>query len=50
VRWPEPQWIGIGASLGFLIAFLLLISMMRLNRRRWLDEEPGKIEPALETA
>jgi putative peptidoglycan lipid II flippase len=50
VRWPEPQWIGVGASLGFLIAFLLLISMMRLNRRRWLDEEPGKIEPALETA
>ncbi len=37
VRSPEPQRIGVGASLGFLIAFLLLFSLVRVNRQRWLD-------------
>ena len=32
VRSPEPQWIGLGASLGFLIAFVLLFSLVRMNR------------------
>ena len=50
VRTPEPQWIGVGASLGFLIAFLLLAALVRMNRRRWLDEMSGHSRPALETA
>ncbi len=29
VRSPEPQWIGVGASAGFLIAFLLCWSVNR---------------------
>jgi putative peptidoglycan lipid II flippase len=49
VRAPEPQWIGLGASLGFLIAFLLLFSLVRINRQRWLDESAGASQPALET-
>jgi len=49
VRSPEPQWIGLGASLGFLIAFLLLFSLVRINRQRWLDESAGDSQPALET-
>jgi putative peptidoglycan lipid II flippase len=49
VRSPEPQWIGLGASLGFLIAFLLLFSLVRINRQRWLDESAGDSPPALET-
>jgi len=49
VRSPEPQWIGLGASLGFLIAFLLLFSLVRVKRRRWLDESTRDSQPALET-
>lgn len=49
VRSPEPQWIGLGASLGFLIAFLLLFLLVRMNRQRWLDESAGDSQPALET-
>jgi putative peptidoglycan lipid II flippase len=49
VRSPEPQWIGVGASLGFLIAFLLLFSLVRVSRRRWLEESTGASQPALET-
>jgi hypothetical protein len=33
----SPELIGVGASLGFLIAFLLLFSLMRGNRRRWME-------------
>jgi putative peptidoglycan lipid II flippase len=47
VRKPEPQWIGVGASLGFLIAFLLLFALMRMSRRRWLEQSGGG--SALET-
>lgn len=50
VRTPEPQWIGVGASLGFLIAFLVLVALVRLNRRRWLEQPAGDSRPALETA
>jgi putative peptidoglycan lipid II flippase len=50
VRSPEPQWIGLGASLGFLIAFVLLFSLMRANRRRWLEQAARGSNPALETA
>jgi putative peptidoglycan lipid II flippase len=50
VRSPRPQWIGLGASFGFLIAFVLLFSLMRANRKRWLDEAAGSSRPALETA
>ncbi len=49
VRSPEPQWIGLGASLGFMIAFLLLFSLVRINRRRWLEESAADSQPALET-
>jgi putative peptidoglycan lipid II flippase len=49
VRSPEPQWIGLGASLGFMIAFVLLFSLVRINRQRWLDESAGGSQPALET-
>ncbi len=47
---PEPQWIGVGASLGFLLAFLLLFALMRINRRRWLEQAARDSQPALETA
>jgi len=50
VRSPEPQWIGLGASLGFLIAFLLLFSLVRINRQRWLDESAGDSQPAARVA
>jgi len=50
VRTPEPQWIGVGASLGFLIAFLLLFALMRINRHRWLEQAAGDSQPALEPA
>jgi putative peptidoglycan lipid II flippase len=32
VRSPEPQWIGVGASAGFLMAFFLLFALARANR------------------
>jgi putative peptidoglycan lipid II flippase len=50
VQRPQPQWIGVGASLGFLIAFLLLFTLMRLNRGRWLKQTAGEPEPALKPA
>lgn len=49
VRKPEPQWIGVGASLGFLIAFLLLFTLMRVTRRRWLEQPERDSRPALKT-
>ncbi|HUI78477.1 MAG TPA: lipid II flippase MurJ [Bryobacteraceae bacterium] len=48
LRSPEPQWIGVGASLGFLIAFVLLFALVWMNRRRWL-ELAANSRPALET-
>ena len=50
VRPSDPQWIGLGASLGFLIAFLLLFTLMRANRRRWIEQAARDSKPALETA
>jgi putative peptidoglycan lipid II flippase len=50
VRSPKPQWIGVGASLGFLIAFLLLFSLVRMNRRRWLEKAASDAQPVLEIA
>ncbi len=50
VRSPEPQWIGVGASMGFLIAFLLLFSLVRMNRRRWLAKVADDTSLLLETA
>ena len=50
VRTPKPQWIGVGASLGFLVAFLLLFALMRINRHRWLEQAAGDSQPALEPA
>jgi putative peptidoglycan lipid II flippase len=49
VRSPEPQWIGVGASVGFLIAFVLLFLMVRMNRQRWL-EDAAETPRVLETA
>jgi putative peptidoglycan lipid II flippase len=48
VRSPDPQWIGVGASMGFLIAFLLLFVLVRVNRRRWLEDSGGRARPVLE--
>lgn len=50
VRSPEPQWIGLGASVGFLIAFLLLFLLVRINRRRWLENAARDSCAVLETA
>jgi putative peptidoglycan lipid II flippase len=50
VRTPAPQRIGVGASLGFLLAFLLLFALMRINRRRWLEQAARDSQPSLETA
>ena len=49
VRSSEPQWIGLGASMGFLTAFLLLFLLVRIKRHRWLDEAASDSQPALET-
>jgi len=49
LRTTEPQWIGMGASLGFLIAFLVLFAMVWINRTRWLEEPVGKPRAAVET-
>jgi putative peptidoglycan lipid II flippase len=49
VRSPEPQWIGVGASSGFLIAFLLLFLLVRVNRRGWLEKASGDACAVLET-
>jgi putative peptidoglycan lipid II flippase len=32
----QPQWIGVGASLGLLAGFAALFVVMHANRRRWL--------------
>jgi hypothetical protein len=32
----QPQWIGVGASLGLLAGFATLFVMTRVNRQRWL--------------
>jgi len=50
VRSPKPQWIGVGASLGFLIAFLLLFLLVRMSRRRWLEKAASDSHPVLEIA
>jgi len=50
VRTREPRWIGVGASLGFLIAFILLFSLMKGGRGRWLQEAASGPAPVLETA
>ena len=50
VRRPEPQWIGVGASLGFLLAFLLLFALMRINRRGWVERAARDSHSAIETA
>lgn len=47
VHSPEPRWIGVGASLGFLIAFLLLFSLIRGNRRRWMEHAAGESRESL---
>ncbi len=49
LRTPDPRWIGVGASLGFLIAFLVLFVLVEIHRRRWLEELAGESRPALET-
>lgn len=50
LRSPQPQWIGVGASVGFLMAFVLLFALVRMCRRRWLEKPAGNSRPALETA
>jgi putative peptidoglycan lipid II flippase len=35
----QPQWIGLGATLGLLLGFLTLFAMMHGGRKRWLGEE-----------
>jgi putative peptidoglycan lipid II flippase len=34
----QPEWIGAGASLGLLAGFAMLFSVLRLHRRRWLEQ------------
>ena len=34
----QPEWIGAGASLGLLAGFAALFSLLRVRRRRWLEE------------
>ena len=34
----QPQWIGIGASVGALSGFGILFLLLLMNRRRWLEE------------
>lgn len=34
----QPEWIGLGATLGLLLGFLTLFALMHGSRRRWLME------------
>jgi putative peptidoglycan lipid II flippase len=34
----QPQWIGLGASVGALSGFAVLFLLVLLNRKRWLEE------------
>jgi putative peptidoglycan lipid II flippase len=34
---PEPQWIGVGASVGLIVGFLFVFVMARIRRRSWLE-------------
>jgi O-antigen/teichoic acid export membrane protein len=38
MRTPQPQFIGLGASLGFLCAFAVLFAVAHAKRRQWLAE------------
>ena len=38
LRSHQPQWIGLGASLGLLAGFATLFLVMRANRQRWLAQ------------
>ena len=35
----QPEWIGVGASLGTLAGFAALFSLVMANRRRWLTQK-----------
>ncbi len=39
MRNPRPEFIGLGASLGFLCAFAVLFALTHANRTRWLAAE-----------
>ena len=41
LRSPSPQWIGLGASCGFLIGFLVLFAGAHASRKHWLANSPG---------
>jgi putative peptidoglycan lipid II flippase len=34
----QPQWIGLGASVGALSGFAVLFLLVLLNRKRWLEQ------------
>ncbi|MGC9949960.1 MAG: lipid II flippase MurJ [Bryobacteraceae bacterium] len=36
-RWLQPQWIGLGASLGLMAGFLALFAAAHASRKRWLQ-------------
>jgi putative peptidoglycan lipid II flippase len=35
----QPQWIGLGATVGLLLGFLTLFVLMHSGRKRWLASE-----------
>ena len=37
----QPQWIGVGASLGTLAGFVVLFLLVLGNRKRWLEQDRG---------
>ncbi len=36
MRSSEPQWLGVGASLGLLLGFVVLFTMVHAGRKRWV--------------
>jgi hypothetical protein len=34
----QPQFIGLGASMGLLVGFAVLSGLARVSRRKWLAE------------
>lgn len=37
----QPQWVGLGASLGLVAGFLVLFAMAHTTRQRWMQQPTG---------
>jgi hypothetical protein len=39
----QPQWIGLGATMGLLLGFLTIFALMHSGRKRWTEGEPDAL-------